>query len=202
MAGSDFSVTLWVAFFLVAIWAGGRLFKSFRLPPILGQLMVGVLFGPRVLDLVPYGSNGMLCDSLLARRELDVAAMGSGSGSSHGSASLVASFTSAELCALESSTSWRRWVDTGQLKSIWQFAGELGVMMMIFESGMHIHFDKVREVGLKAFVVAVMGTLLPLVSGMALVAAGDPDVVAQQLRWATALRHPLLLPSAPPGHPS
>jgi len=46
---------------------------------------------------------------------------------------------------------------------------QVGVTMMIFQSGMHIHFDKVRQVGRKAFVVAIFGTFLPLLCGMGLV---------------------------------
>ena len=38
---------------------------------------------------------------------------------------------------------------------------------MIFESGMHIHFDKLRTVGARAGVVAVLGTLLPVAVGTA-----------------------------------
>ena len=61
--------------------------------------------------------------------------------------------------------------------NIWQFIGNVGVGLMIFESGMHIHFDKVRLVGHKAFFVAVLGTGLPLLFGMALIGAmfTDPD---------------------------
>lgn len=39
---------------------------------------------------------------------------------------------------------------------------------MIFESGMHFDFDKARVVGPKACVVAVLGTVMPFVSGMLL----------------------------------
>ena len=53
--------------------------------------------------------------------------------------------------------------------NIWTFIGNVGVTLMIFQSGMHIHFDKVAQVGRKAFVVAVFGTALPLLTGMAVV---------------------------------
>ena len=53
--------------------------------------------------------------------------------------------------------------------NIWTFVGNVGVTLMIFQSGMHIHFDKVAQVGRKAFVVAVFGTALPLLTGMVVV---------------------------------
>ena len=62
-----------------------------------------------------------------------------------------------------------RWQDHDLHSNIWQFIGNVGVGLMIFESGMHIHFDKVRLVGCKAFFVAIFGTALPLVMGLVLV---------------------------------
>lgn len=46
---------------------------------------------------------------------------------------------------------------------------------MIFESGLHVDFAMLRKVGLRASVVAVLGTFLPLVSGMLLVMVFDPE---------------------------
>uniref|UniRef100_A0A6T1M2D1 Cation/H+ exchanger transmembrane domain-containing protein n=1 Tax=Alexandrium monilatum TaxID=311494 RepID=A0A6T1M2D1_9DINO len=43
---------------------------------------------------------------------------------------------------------------------------------MIFESGVHLDFGQIRAVGPEACIVAVVGTLLPLVCGAALVAYG------------------------------
>eukprot|EP00444_Apocalathium_aciculiferum_P033696 CAMPEP_0183487620 /NCGR_PEP_ID=MMETSP0370-20130417/180527_1 /TAXON_ID=268820 /ORGANISM="Peridinium aciculiferum, Strain PAER-2" /LENGTH=644 /DNA_ID=CAMNT_0025680947 /DNA_START=11 /DNA_END=1946 /DNA_ORIENTATION=- len=43
--------------------------------------------------------------------------------------------------------------------------GHTGVALMIFESGMHFDFEKARIVGPKACCVAVLGTILPFVTG-------------------------------------
>mmetsp|Transcript_74748 Transcript_74748/g.216965 ORF Transcript_74748/g.216965 Transcript_74748/m.216965 type:complete len:555 (-) Transcript_74748:174-1838(-) len=43
--------------------------------------------------------------------------------------------------------------------------GHAGVALMIFESGMHFDFEKAAQVGPRACCVAVIGTILPLVSG-------------------------------------
>jgi Kef-type K+ transport system membrane component KefB len=57
---------------------------------------------------------------------------------------------------------------------IWSFAGTVGVTLLIMESGMHINFEKVKLIGGKAFVVAIIGTAAPMVMGMLLVAALFP----------------------------
>ena len=87
MAGFEFGIALEVTLFLFAVWAGGRLFQLIlRLPPILGYLAVGVLFGPRVLDMVPYASDGA-CDSVANPQDSSGSTSGSGDGSSSGDGS-------------------------------------------------------------------------------------------------------------------
>ena len=51
------------------------------------------------------------------------------------------------------------------LTSIWTFIGNAGVLLMIMESGMHVHFDKMKLVGKKATIVAIAGTGLPILCG-------------------------------------
>ena len=46
---------------------------------------------------------------------------------------------------------------------------------MIMESGMHIHFDKVAEVGKSATKVAIVGTFLPIVMGLPLCRVHLPE---------------------------
>ena len=52
--------------------------------------------------------------------------------------------------------------DGVHIPDIWSFAGTVGVTLLIMESGMHINFDKVRQIGGKALVVAIIGTPLSL----------------------------------------
>mmetsp|Transcript_72589 Transcript_72589/g.113560 ORF Transcript_72589/g.113560 Transcript_72589/m.113560 type:complete len:772 (+) Transcript_72589:124-2439(+) len=53
--------------------------------------------------------------------------------------------------------------------NIFTFVGHAGVALMIFESGMHFDFEKAKVVGKWACVVAVLGTILPLLTGTALI---------------------------------
>lgn len=52
--------------------------------------------------------------------------------------------------------------------SILVLIGNMGVALMIFESGMHLHFDKVMEVGKEALGIACVGTLAPIGLGVAI----------------------------------
>ena len=51
---------------------------------------------------------------------------------------------------------------------VWKLLGSIGVSLMIAESGTHIHFHKIKKVGLSAVFIALIGTFLPLVLGFAL----------------------------------
>ena len=47
--------------------------------------------------------------------------------------------------------------------------GNFGVTLMIFGSGMHVHFEKLKVVAGRSFAIATLGTLLPIAAGMAFV---------------------------------
>lgn len=52
------------------------------------------------------------------------------------------------------------------IPNIFVLLGNIGVTFMIAESGTHIHFDKLKEVGPRALGVALVGTFLPMLLGM------------------------------------
>ena len=173
MGGFEFGIGLEVTLFLFAVWASGRLFQMvLKLPPILGYLAVGILFGPRVLDMVPYASNG-LCDSYANPQDDFVSGSGSDwaiSGS--GSGRRLAGSGSGSGGSVCTNVPWARLDGEGKyISNIWTFIGNVGVTLMIMESGMHIHFDKVVLVGKKALVVAIVGTSLPIIMGIIAVGA-------------------------------
>ena len=45
---------------------------------------------------------------------------------------------------------------------VWTLLGQLGVSLIIFESGLHINLKKVKDVGKYAFIVGTLGTFLPV----------------------------------------
>jgi Kef-type K+ transport system membrane component KefB len=71
--------------------------------------------------------------------------------------------------------------------SILVLIGNMGVSLMIFESGMHLHFDKVAQVGKQAFGIAVVGTMAPIVLGIAVAYALGFDVFPDALSIGVAL---------------
>jgi hypothetical protein len=132
-SGTDFGVMLDVAMYLFLLYFLGKVFKYCSIPVILAEIGVGILVGPKLLDNVPYASDGTCqkfpdtCDDVM-------------------------------------------WYGTHQV-SIWQFIGNVGVTLMIMESGMHINFKEVRAVGLQALGIATVGTLLPVGIGILFVGA-------------------------------
>lgn len=60
---------------------------------------------------------------------------------------------------------------TATIPDIFTLIGHVGVAMMIFESGMHFDFAQARVVGPWASLVAVIGTLLPIIAGAGLAMA-------------------------------
>jgi Kef-type K+ transport system membrane component KefB len=46
------------ASFMTVVWLGGRGMRFVGLSPMIGEIAVGIIFGPRVLELVPYAEAG------------------------------------------------------------------------------------------------------------------------------------------------
>ena len=184
MAGVDFVAILQIVLFIASVWLVGRFFKCCRQPAILGYLLTGILMGPQMLDIVPYASDG-LCRTPISNawhdnhdtgfRRLDVLLVGRRLAGGGDEQSVNATHCSSADCY---DMTWERWyahqpeeTKSRYTTSIWTTIGNVGVTLMIFQSGMHIHFDKVAQVGRKAFVVAIFGTALPLLTGMGFVGA-------------------------------
>ena len=77
MAGVSFDILFGVVVYLMSVWGCGRLFRTFTLPSILGELLAGIVLGPELLDVVPFASDGT-CQRLI---DPDVSSSGSSSQS-------------------------------------------------------------------------------------------------------------------------
>lgn len=71
--------------------------------------------------------------------------------------------------------------------SILVLIGNMGVALMIFESGMHLHFDKVAEVGKEALGIAIVGTLAPIGLGVGIGSALGYDLFPDAVSMGVAL---------------
>lgn len=70
---------------------------------------------------------------------------------------------------------------------IFSLAGQMGVALMIFESGMHFDYEKGYKVGGRAVLIAIVGTVGPLVTGALLSLAFGYDFRYDGIAVGTAL---------------
>jgi len=75
----------------------------------------------------------------------------------------------------------------GATPDFFTLIGHAGVALMIFESGMHFDFEKAQRVGPKACVVAVIGTVSPLIFGMLIMMLYGYELMPYGLSAGTAL---------------
>jgi len=75
----------------------------------------------------------------------------------------------------------------GLTPDVFTLIGHAGVALMIFESGMHFDFEKAAVVGPKACCVAVLGTILPLISGAILTMIYGKPLLPDAISVGTAL---------------
>jgi len=106
-------------------------------------------------------------------RQCSAAGGSGGSGGSRrlsGGAEGKTDSKSYSLC-LEEMCTLKKALTTATIPDIFTLVGHTGVAMMIFESGMHFDFAQAKIVGPWASLVAVIGTLLPIIAGTALAMA-------------------------------
>jgi Kef-type K+ transport system membrane component KefB len=75
----------------------------------------------------------------------------------------------------------------GLTPDVFTLIGHTGVALMIFESGMHFDFDKAKVVGPWACVVAVLGTILPFITGSMLMLIYGYPLLPDAVSVGTAL---------------
>lgn len=78
-------------------------------------------------------------------------------------------------------------LDCATVPDIFTLLGHTGVAMMIFESGMHFDFEQAKTVGPPACLVAVIGTVLPLITGSLLAWGYGFDFFPDGLSAGTSL---------------
>jgi Kef-type K+ transport system membrane component KefB len=96
---------LYIGVFLLVVWFSGRVFRKLKIPPMVGEILAGLVLGPHVLDFVP-------------------------------------------------------------IPEAFALAGELGMSLIMIESGLHIHYDAIKKIGLHAFFIAITGAVLSLAAGV------------------------------------
>jgi Kef-type K+ transport system membrane component KefB len=154
MSGASITPILQVALFLFLVWFIGRLCRFVNVAPILGEIAVGVVM--KSLHLIPKYIYMFYQEDHDDQNHLSKADWrGNVTG----------------YCDTDEGPKLAGLI-TGKLQciNVLSLLGNIGVTLMIFESGMHIHFSKIKKVAKKALVVAILGTALPMLIGMGFVA--------------------------------
>ncbi|MGK7903805.1 MAG: cation:proton antiporter [Hormoscilla sp.] len=133
-------VLLTLAIVYIASKVGGELSKLLDLPPVLGELVAGVLLGASVLHLLVFPEGGATAsDSQIM--------------------TILQSLGGLDLEAVSS-------VFQSQSEVI-SVLSELGVIVLLFEIGLESDLRELKEVGYQAAVVAVVGVAAPFGAGTA-----------------------------------
>ncbi|RAM51060.1 MAG: cation:proton antiporter [Hapalosiphonaceae cyanobacterium JJU2] len=132
---------------------GGELSNRFGLPPVLGELVGGVVVGVSVLHLLVFPETG--ADS---------------------SGSLIISFLKTTT-SLTPDAAESVFVTQSEVISV---LAELGVIILLFEIGLESNLKDLMAVGIQATIVAVVGVVVPFAAGTAglMILFGIPPVPA------------------------
>ncbi len=122
----------------IASKLGGELSKAVDLPPVLGELIGGVIIGASALHLLvfPEGS-AVASDSFIMQ--------------------LLQQINGIDTESLTS-------IFTSQSEAI-SILAELGVIILLFEIGLESDLRELKEVGIQAAIVAVVGVVAPFTAG-------------------------------------
>jgi Kef-type K+ transport system membrane component KefB len=132
------SVLLSLVAIYIASKIGAEISKRIDFPPVLGELVAGVIVGISVLNIIIFPDSGMSADDSVIMKLIQ----------------LTNSLNPTELTE----------VFTAQSEVISVLA-ELGVIILLFEIGLESDLRQLKEVGIQAIVVACVGVAVPFAAG-------------------------------------
>ncbi len=131
-------VLLSLVFIYLASKLGGELSKLVDLPPVLGELVAGVVIGISALHLLVFTETGAVASDSVVMMILErIGGLG-------GEAINEVFTTQSEIISV---------------------LAELGVIILLFEIGLESDLRELQEVGTKAALVAVVGVVAPFTLG-------------------------------------
>jgi Kef-type K+ transport system membrane component KefB len=119
---------------------GGELSNKIGLPPVLGELVGGVIVGTSVFHLLVFPEGGTDSSNSLIMTFLQITAG-------------LSPEVTPQVFAAQS--------------EVISVLAELGVIILLFEIGLESNLKDLMEVGIQAFVVAVVGVVVPFAAGTA-----------------------------------
>jgi len=131
-------VLLTLIFIYIASKVGSEIAKRLDLPPVLGELVAGVIIGVSALRLVIFPEGGFTASDSLIMSGLQL------------------------LNNLSPEAVNSIFAEQSEVISV---IAELGVIVLLFEIGLESDLRQLKEVGIQAFVVAFIGVTAPFAAG-------------------------------------
>jgi Kef-type K+ transport system membrane component KefB len=131
-------VLLTLIFIYIASKVGSEIAKRLDLPPVLGELVAGVIIGVSALRLVIFPEGGFAASDSLIMSGLQL------------------------LNNLSPEAVNSIFAEQSEVISV---IAELGVIVLLFEIGLESDLRQLKEVGIQAFVVAFIGVTAPFAAG-------------------------------------
>lgn len=122
----------------IASKVGSEIAKRLDLPPVLGELVAGVIVGVSALRLVIFPEGGFVASDSLIMSGLQ----------------LLNNLSPAAVNSI--------FAEQSEVISV---IAELGVIVLLFEIGLESDLQQLKEVGIQAFVVAFVGVTAPFAAG-------------------------------------
>ena len=131
-------VLLSLVFIYLASKLGGELSKLVDLPPVLGELVAGVVVGVSALHLLVFPETGAVAGDSVVITILQ------------------------QIAGLNPENIGEVFASSSEVISV---LAELGVIILLFEIGLESDLRELQKVGVKAAIVAVVGVVAPFVAG-------------------------------------
>jgi Kef-type K+ transport system membrane component KefB len=131
-------VLLSLVFIYLASKLGGELSKLVDLPPVLGELVAGVLVGVSALHLLVFSETGAVAGDSVVITILQ------------------------QFAGLNPESIGEVFATQSEVISV---LAELGVIILLFEIGLESDLRELQKVGVRASIVAVVGVVAPFVAG-------------------------------------
>ena len=131
-------VLLTLIFIYLASKLGGELSKLVDLPPVLGELVAGLLVGVSALHLLVFPETGAVATDSVVITILQ------------------------QVAGLDPANASEIFASSGEVVSV---LAELGVIVLLFEIGLESDLRELQKVGATAAIVAVVGVVVPFVAG-------------------------------------
>ena len=133
-------VLLSLVFIYLASKLGGELSRLVDLPPVLGELIAGVVVGVSALHLLVFPETGAVASNSVVVTILQ------------------------QIAGLSPADSSEVFASFSEVVSV---LAEIGVIILLFEIGLESDLRELQKVGSKAAIVAVVGVVAPFVAGTA-----------------------------------